>query len=182
MYKDLFHQLQIRAPLASGVQVTASGKIGNVLDRRDLDDPDGDLVGLIIVADAVATASAGNELQLELHEADEKSAADTLTNGAKAADADVLGYTEDGVRSVSANPDFDATKTETTQTEQPNLQDGVMPLINDTDQAGKAFWVAYRGYKNCVQVFAAETGTADATFTIIPVIASRQTRNLVNPA
>lgn len=192
-YNDIFHQLEFGAPLFSGVQITAAGKLGNVLDRRDLVDPDGDLIGFVLHTDAVATADAANYITIVLHHADEKTDGQTLTDGAKVnvgtgsqgegsgSDSDVLGYTVDGVRQVKANPAYDATLTATAQTEQKNLQDGVFPKLNDTALAGKIFFFCYRGYKDVLQLFAEETGSADVTVTAFPVFSSRRTRNLVNP-
>lgn len=180
---DLFHTLKVGAPLFSNAQVTASGAIGNVLDRRDLDDPDGLLVGFILHTDLVAAADGSNYLQIEIYEADEKTNPTTLTSGTLVADADLLGFTADGVRSVSANPDYDSTQPEGVREPDPNIQNGFLPLINATTLVDMAFFFAYRGYSNCVQVYANETGIADATFTCIPVYMSRAgaTQNLVNP-
>lgn len=182
MYKDLFHKLKVGAPLFAGVQVTADGYLGNVLDRRDLSDPDGDLIGFIMTVDAAATADATNFIEFEVHEADEKTSATALTSGAKAADADILGWTDNGVRSRVTNPNFDANAVETTRTDLQYNQDGFYPKVDATTMAGHAFWFAYRGYKTCLQIYANETGTADVTVTCIPVYASRKTRNMVNPA
>jgi hypothetical protein len=179
VYDDIFHRLQVGAPLFAGEQVTADGMVGNVLDLRDKQP--GDLVGFILLTDAVATADADNHLQVQLYEADEKDDATTLTGGGtQVADADVIGFTVDGERSRVVNPDHDLTAPEGTRVGLPFLQDGFLPLINDTDLAGKAFWFSYRGYKNCLQFRVEETGAADATLTCVPVFAAaNRTYNLV---
>ena len=181
MMKDIFHAISNGAPLFSGLQITGPGKLGNVLDRRDLDDPSGDLIGFFLHVDAVAAADADNFIDVVIWEADEKDDATTLTAGAKAEEADILGYTRDGVRSVIANPDFDATATATTVSEPKFLQDGTFPRINDLAPVGTVLWFAYRGHKDVIQLFAEETLTADVTLTAFPVFGSMRTRNLVNP-
>lgn len=182
LYRDIFHLFKVGPPLFVNLSVTADGFLGDVLDRRDLDDPDGDLVGLILVADAVTTADGTNFIDFEIFEADEKSSPTALISGTKVDDTDILGFTDDGIRSVIPNPDFDATQPETVQAEDVNLQDGFFPRIDATAQAGHSFWFSYRGERDVIQIFANETGTADANVTCVPVFGSMKTRNMVNPA
>lgn len=191
-YKDIFSGLTIGPALFNNLNVSAAGKLGLVLDRRDLEDPAGDLVGFAVIAHAIATATPTDFIKLVLHEADEKSDASTLINGAivnvgtgtegSGSDSDVLGYAVDGVREVIVNPAFDDVQPATTQTEGKFIQDGVFPLIDDTGLAGAVFWLSYRGYKDVLQFFAEKgPGSVSGNFTAFPITGSMRTRNLVNP-
>lgn len=179
-YKDMFHELEFGAPIVDHEQITASGKLGDVLDRTALDDPDGDLIGFLAICDAVGAGDASNYFELTVHEATSKTDDQTLGAGEAIADEkDVLGYTKNGVRAVAANPDYDASQADVAQTELKNVQDGTWPKVYE---AGKSYWFAYRGYEDFLQIFGAETGNADVTVTVVPAFSSKRTRNLVNPA
>lgn len=159
--RDFFTSLKVPAANLNAVQVTGDKADAPVIDLRD-EDPNA-TVGFLILPTAVATADATNFLDLEIWEADEKTSTTALTAGAKAADDDVLGPAKDGALLDDAAPMLNQVR------------------INATGLAGSVYFLQYRGYKPCVQLQVAETGTADATFVVIPVIVAGRMQNMKAP-
>lgn len=179
-HRDMFHSLKVAASALDYEQLTATKADAPVFDFRD--HRPGQIVGFLVTVHAAATADASNYFEFELWEADEKASGTALTSGTKVADGDLLGYTADGVRSRTVNPAYDATLPSVTQTEKQYLQDGYVPKLDATADAGKVFFFAYRGYKKCLQIRPTETGTADVTVSAVTIVMSGESVNLVNPA
>lgn len=179
--KDIFHWVKVGPSALDYEALTATKTDAPVFDFRD--HRPGTLLGFLVTAHAVTTADATNYFEVEAWESDEKTSATALdANAAKVANADILGYTENAVRSRTTNPAYDSTLPSTTQTEKKYLQDGYVPRINATGQAGSVFFFAYRGYKKCVQLRPTETGTSAVTLSAVAVVYNGETVNLVNPA
>lgn len=159
--RDFFTSLKVPAANLNAVNVTADKADAPVIDLGD--EKPGAVVGFLVLPTVVNTADGSNFLDVEIHEADAKTSDTALTGGAKAADDDVLGPALDGA-----------------------LQDDDAPMlnrirINATTLAGSVFFFQYRGYKQFVQIQVAETGTADATLVVIPIIYSGDTENIKDP-
>lgn len=180
MHRDIFHYLKAIAALAYG-QLTATKTDALVIDRRD--HPTSQIVGFIVTVPAVTAADGSNFFEFELWEADDKASGTALdASAAKVSNEDILGYTVNGVRSVTANPAHDPTEPASISTELANLQNGFVPRVNAVGQAGAVFFFQYRGYKPCLQLRPTETGTADITAVAVAVLYNGETVNLVNPA
>lgn len=156
--RDLFTSIKVAKAITSGLQLTADNAAQPVVDLRD--EKPGAIVAFLVHLQTVATADGSNLFKASIFEADEKTSSTALTAGAKAADDDVLGPAKDGALADEANPK----KNEI--------------LVNATTLEGSTFMLQYRGYKNCVQLQFDETGTADITVTVIPLISSGDTENV----
>ena len=152
--RDLFTQLIAAAQALASTAMTATKTDCPVVDLRDF--PAGSVVGFLVHVTAAGTADASNFFEFLLHEADEKTSSTALTSGTLVADADLLGFTRDGVLISGEGPN---------------------PVVNSTTDAGKVFWFSYRGYKNCVQLVPTETGTAAITASAIPIVFTGGTVN-----
>lgn len=159
--KDLYSWLKLGAPVVAHAQHTAAKADNPVIDLRD-EEPN-TIVAFIVLPTAVATGDGSNYIEIELWEADDKTSSTALDASASQVGLDdfVPGMTEDGVR---LDP-----------TDLPTLK------IDDTGMAGKVYFFQYRGYKPCIQIRLAETGTADATLAVLPIYYNGDTKNIKAP-
>jgi hypothetical protein len=181
-YKDIFSNLRVGTPLFSALTVDFTGAIGDVLNRKDLYDPDGALVGFIVTAHAIAVGTPAANIELQLWESDEITDPQTLTAPTQVDDEYIHGYAMNGSRAVIPNPAYDTSLPPYIQDDRVNLPGPVLPKLDDAaGQADSSFWFQYIGNAEYVQLYSLQTTTGAAVLTCTPVYSSHSMHNMVNP-